>query len=230
MIVFLENKKTVLFFLLDGYADWESGYASAKLHNLGYTVRTISLKLQPVNSQGNFLTSIDDSLDTFHDYQNLAALLFIGGTGWGDQHLIKGYDRTLYDENASKAIKEFIGYSLSIPNVLVAAICDGATFMADNGYLNKIPHTGNSLAHLCEKAPGYVGKDFFQEKQAVSSGRIITANGTAPLEFLREILISLNELGSKENVNRWYMFNKKGKYTDTSVLTFNPPTTSASGS
>lgn len=208
----LENKKIVLFFLLDGYADWETGYASAKLHNLGYTVRTISLKLPPVKSQGEFQTSIDYSLDTFHDYQNLAALLLIGGTGWGDRHLIKGYDRNLYDENASKGIKEFIDHSLSISNVIVAAICDGATFMADNGYLNKIPHTGNSLAHLREKAPEYEGKNFFKEKQAVSSGRIITANGTAPLEFSREILISLNELGSKESVYEWYMFNKKGSF------------------
>lgn len=212
MIVVLKNKKMVLFFLLDGYADWETGYTSAKLHNLGYTVCTISLKVQSVRSQGAFLTSIDYSLDTFHDYENLVALLLIGGTGWGDQHLIKGYDRNLYDESVSKGIKGFIDHTLSIPNVMVAAICDGATFMADNGYLDKIPHTGNSLAHLCEKAPGYEGKDFFQEKQAVSSNRIITANGTAPLEFSCEILISLNELGSKEKVNEWYRFNKKGSF------------------
>lgn len=212
MIVVLENNKIVLFFLLDGYADWETGYTSAKLHNLGYSVHTISLKLSAVKSQGNFQTSIDYSLDTFYDYENLAALLLIGGTGWGDQHLIKGYDRNLYDKNASKSIKGFIDHSLSIPNVVVAAICDGATFMADNGYLDEIPHTGNSLAHLSEKAPGYEGKEFFQEKQAVSSDKIITANGTAPLEFSREILISLNELGSKERVNEWYMLNKKGSF------------------
>jgi hypothetical protein len=113
--VFLENKKIVLFFLLDEHADWETGYASAKLHNLGYTVRTISLKVQSVKSQGEFLTSVYYSLDTFHD-QNLAALLLIGGTGWGDQHLIKGYDRNLYDENASRGIKEFIEHSLSVHN------------------------------------------------------------------------------------------------------------------
>lgn len=208
----VQGRKIILFFLLDGYADWETGYASAKLHNLGYNVYTISLKLPSVRSQGNFLTSVDYSLDTFHDYQNLASLLLIGGTGWGNQHLIKGYDKNSYDEDTSKSIKRFIDYSLSVPNVVVAAICDGATFMADNGYLDKIPHTGNSLAHLSEKALKYEGEDLFQEKQAVYSGRIITANGTAPLEFSREILIALNELGSKKNINEWYMLNKRGSF------------------
>jgi putative intracellular protease/amidase len=208
----LEKNNIALFFLLDGYADWETGYVSAKLHNLGYMVRTISLTLSAVRSQGNFLTSIDDSLDTFQDYQNLAVLLLIGGTGWGDQHLIKGYGRERYDAHGSKRIKACIDHSISIPSVVVAAICDGATFMADNGYLDTIPHTGNSLEHLREKAPGYKGKEFFQEKQAVSSHSIITANGTAPLEFSREILISLHALGNKENIHKWYLSNKKGSF------------------
>ena len=38
----------------------------------------------------------------------------------------------------------------------------------------------------------YQGQDYFVEAQAVSSESFITANGTAPLEFAREILIRLN--------------------------------------
>lgn len=205
--------KHILLFLLDGYADWESGFASAKLNkpDLGYKVHTISLT-QSVTSQGNFSTNIEYLLDTFQDFQNLAALLLIGGTGWGNQHLIKGYSPTLYDTASSQKITTFIDRCLTCQNVLVAAICDGTTFLADNRYLDKIAHTGNSLAHLKGKAPAYQGECLFQEKQAVASDRIITANGTAPLEFTREILIALNMLGTKEKADAWFTLYKHGSF------------------
>ncbi|WP_152657979.1 hypothetical protein [Oceanobacillus sp. CFH 90083] len=58
----------------------------------------------------------------------------------------------------------------------------------NKGYLDHIIHTGNSTAHLIEAAPDYKGKEHFIEKQAVSTEGFITANGTAAVEFSREIL------------------------------------------
>lgn len=48
-------------------------------------------------------------------------------------------------------------------------------------------------------------------EQAVMDDRIITANGTAPLEFAREVLMALNIAPESEILN-WYEFHKYGFY------------------
>ncbi|WP_182188552.1 type 1 glutamine amidotransferase family protein [Pectinatus frisingensis] len=75
-----------------------------------------------------------------------------------------------------------------------------------------ISHTGNSLSHLKEKAPKYNGEWLFKEKQAIYDNNIITANGTAPLEFVREILLALNMFGGKNKVDEWYNLYKQGTF------------------
>jgi hypothetical protein len=206
--------KIILMLLLDGFADWESGFASAKLNKpeLGYCIKTISIGYSPVISQGNFSINIDYTLDSFQDFNNLSALLLIGGTGWGDKRLIRGYNLELYDSDTSKKITELINKCLS-SNILVAAICDGATFLADNNYLDSILHTGNTLAYFKGKAPYYKGEILFQERQAVTDNNIITANGTAVLEYIRDILIKLDMLGNREKAEEWFNLYKKGYYS-----------------
>lgn len=206
--------KQILLFLLDGYADWESGFISAKLNKseLGFCVNTISLEKTTIISQGNFSTNIDYSLDTYNKFENLAAFILIGGTGWGNQNLISGYNISKYNKNASQKIKNFIGKCQN-QNILVAGICDGATFLADNSFLDNTPHTGNSLSYIREKAPEYKGETFFEEKQSVIGENIITANGTAPLEFVRDILIKLNILEYNEAID-WFNLFKKGFYNE----------------
>lgn len=206
--------KKILLFLLDGYADWESGFVSAKLNKpeLGFEVETISLKTKTVTSQGNFVTNVAHTLESFDDFDNLSALVLIGGTGWGNQHLIKGYHPNRYDESSSANITALIDECLIRRHIIVAGICDGATFLADNGYLNKIDHTGNSLQHLQDKALDYAGAVHFKERQAVSFGKIITANGTAPLEFTRELLLGLEMLEGQNQVDEWYQTYKQGVF------------------
>lgn len=152
------------------------------------------------------------SLDTYHDSSHLSAFILIGGTGWGNKNLIRGYHLDQYDSATSERINGFIRKCQS-SEILVAAICDGATFLADNGYLDHIAHTGNTVEHLKEKAPYYKGEEFFKEQQAVTCGNIITANGTAVLEFTREILIQLNMLENKEKAIEWFNLYKKGYFT-----------------
>lgn len=148
--------KLVLLFLLDGYADWEAGFTSAKLNkpDLGYCVRTISIEKKAIISQGNFSTNIDYSLDSFCAYDKLAAFLLIGGTGWESERLIRSSSLNLYDVYTSTRIAGLVDKCLSL-GIPVAAICDGATFLADKGYLDDKVHTGNMLTYLKEKAPFY---------------------------------------------------------------------------
>ena len=63
------------------------------------------------------------------------------------------------------------------------------------------------------QAPNYSGEKLYLEKQAVSDSGIITANGSAALEFSREILLIL-KAKTKDGAREWYGMNKYGFYKD----------------
>ncbi len=75
--------------------------------------------------------------------------------------------------------------------------------------MNDVPHTSNHLDDLQETAgTRYTNKAHYLEKQAVRSGRLITANGSAFLEFGKEVLEALNAAPQPE-IDEWYGFSKK---------------------
>lgn len=207
--------KQILLFLLDGYADYESCHLAVELNKseLGFKVNTISIEKESVISLGNFTTKINYLIDEYSDFENLAAFILIGGTDWKNRTLVKGYNPIKYDSESAQKIKYFIERCIK-KNILVGAICDATTFLADSGFLDNIPHTGNSLSYIKEKALDYKGEDFFVKKQSVIGGNVITANGTASLEFTRDVLLKLNALRSKDATIEWYNFFKKGFYND----------------
>lgn len=171
--------KKILVFLTDGYADWEPALIAAELSKSEYDfeVKTIALNKQPKKSMGGFHVLPDYGLDepVFQEC-DIALLIVPGGTGWGD---VKNHKVTSLIDACLKR------------NIPVAAICDGVTFLANKGYLDSVRHTGNTLEYLKQMAPNYKGQELFVEEQAVSDGNFITANGTAPIEFAREILKKL---------------------------------------
>ncbi|MNO61384.1 putative protease YdeA [compost metagenome] len=189
-------KKEVLIFISNGYADWEAGYISAELNKpeSEYKVKTVSLNSDNVQSMGGFTVIPDYHLDNIPSQFEM--LILIGGTSWKDNSaIIPMVEKCIQDKTP------------------IAAICDATTFLAEHGYLDNIPHTGNSLDYLKEYAPNYKGHTHFIEKQTVSSDDIITANGTAALEFTREILKKLNVM-PLEKVDGWYHFFKNGFYQE----------------
>lgn len=58
----------------------------------------------------------------------------------------------------------------------------------------------------------YTGEAKYIAKQAVSDKNVITANGTAALEFAKEVLLALN-IADKDKILDWYNFHKLGFYT-----------------
>ncbi|WP_405173271.1 type 1 glutamine amidotransferase family protein [Paenibacillus sp. FSL H8-0260] len=189
-------RKEVLMFLSNGYADWESGYISAELNKpeSEYKVSTVALTSDNVKSMGGFTVVPDYTIDSLPAQYEM--LILIGGTGWKDNSAITPV--------IEKCLQE------SVP---IAAICDATTFLAEHGYLDNIPHTGNSLDYLKQNAPNYKGEANYIEKQAVSSEYIITANGTASLEFAREVMKKLEGFPI-EAVEGWYKFFKDGFYQE----------------
>jgi len=93
---------------------------------------------------------------------------------------------------------------------IVGAICNAASFMARCGFLNGIRHTGNGLDQLKHWGrEDYTNAEGYVNAQAVSDGNIVTANGSATLEFAKELL-TLLENDTPERIEMYYQFNKLG--------------------
>lgn len=191
-------KKEVLVFIFDGYAEWESAYVCSKLNEAesGYKVKTISFDREPKLSMGGFHVIPDY---TINDYpKEFSMLILIGGEAWGEKK-----------NHEAKKLLEYAA-SHSIP---IGAICGAILILGEMGYLDNIKHTSNTLEFMKELAPNYKGDKNYIKKQAVYDKNIITANGTAALEFAREILLKLNA-GPEDKIRNWYEFHKYGFYKD----------------
>lgn len=191
-------KKEVLFFIFDGYADWEAAYLSSELNSTDseYVVKTVSLDKESKISMGGFCVLPDYSVDDFP--QDFHLLILCGGVAWIEQK--------------NDAVQQVVDYAVK-KHIPVGAICNAANFMAEKGYLDNISHTGNTLEFMKSQAPNYRGEQHFIEQQAVCDAGIITANGSGALEFTKEILLLLGTK-PKEKIMEWYNLNKFGFYTE----------------
>lgn len=192
-------KKNILFVILPQYADWEAAYlasAIAMLAGENYAIRTVSLSQDAVTSIGGFRVLPDYDLKSVpSDYE---ALILIGGMAWRD-------------ENAQQ-IKPLVTDCFRKGKVL-GGICDASAFLGTAGVLNDVFHTSNDRNDLKQWAgSAYTGEEKFIAKQAVRDQNVITANGTAPMEFAKEVLLALHA-ASEEKIADWYSFHKLGFYT-----------------
>jgi putative intracellular protease/amidase len=191
-------KKTVLFVVLEQYADWEIPYVSTWLLALGqgkYDIKTVSLTKEPVKSLGGLTVLPDYDIQTAPtDYEGL---ILIGGMSWRKEE--------------AKQVKS-LALSARDNKKLLAGICDASAFLGTIGVLNDVDHTSNNLDDLKKWAGNaYTGESKYKMQPAVSDNRIITANGTAPLEFAKEVLLAL-EVATENKIMEWYNFYKLGIY------------------
>ncbi|WZY00647.1 type 1 glutamine amidotransferase family protein [Bacillus sp. FSL W7-1360] len=191
-------KEEVIVFISEGYADWEGAYICSELNkpNTKFVIKTAGITKEPIKSMGGFTVIPDYSIGELPPH--FAMLILIGGTSWmtGQNDHIKSIIDTCVDKG-----------------ILVSAICDACTFLANNGYLDHTAHTGNSLDYLAKFAPNYTGEKHFMARQVVSTDSFITANGTAAIEFSREILKYLGVMQEKE-LDEWYHWFKVGFYEE----------------
>lgn len=192
-------KKTFLFVILQQYADWEAAYITSAITMLGqgqYDIKTVSLSKDHVQSIGGFRVLPDyDITSVPNDYE---ALILIGGMEWRKEN--------------SQQIKALVEECRKKGKVL-GGICDASAFLGTIGVLNDVSHTSNDLNDLKQWAgSAYTGETKYIAKQAVSDKNVITANGTAPMEFAKEVLLAL-KVASDEKIMEWYNFHKLGFYT-----------------
>lgn len=189
-------KKTVLMLLLDQFADWEAAYLSPWIVAMGqdqYTVKTVSLSTDPIHSMGGFTVIPDYEIASVpNDYEGL---ILVGGLSWRS-------------EDAQQVIP--LVKQAWERNKVLGGICDAAGFLGTIGILNQVQHTCNDLDDLKQWAgAAYTGEEHHLLQQAVRDGKIVTANGTAPLEFAKEVILALG-LVPEEYVEGWYDFYKLG--------------------
>lgn len=191
----------ILYVLLPDYAAHEAVFLSQAIASDEYALKVhpkyvnkvVAPTSEPVRSIGGFRTIPDYSFGTMPD--DYAALVLIGGFGWA----------TPVAEQVAPLVKRAIENGK-----IVGAICNGASFMAKCGFLNGVRHTGNGLDQL--KAWGgdnYTNPDGYVHVQAVGDGNIVTANGSATLEFARELLLMLGN-DTPERIEMYYRFYKQG--------------------
>lgn len=192
-------KKTILFVILQQYADWEAAYITSAITMLGqgqYDIKTVSLSKDYVQSIGGLRVLPDyDTASVPEDYE---ALILIGGMTWRKEN--------------TQQIKKLVEECCQKGRVL-GGICDASAFLGTVGVLNDVMHTSNDKDDLKQWAgSAYTGENKYMAKQAVRDKNVITANGTAPMEFAKEILLALN-VASEDKVSEWYNFHKLGYYT-----------------
>lgn len=191
----------ILYILLPDFAEHEAVYLSqavasnecALKDTPKYVNKVVAPTLEPVRSIGGFRIIPDYSFGTMpEDY---AALILIGGFGWTEP----------VAEHVVQIVREAIDRG-----IIVGAICNGASFMAKHGFLNNIRHTGNGLEQLkLWGGVNYTNPKGYIHAQAVSDKTIVTANGSAALEFAKELLLLL-ENDTPERIEMYYQFNRQG--------------------
>ncbi len=193
--------KTVYIYLQDSLADWEAGYAIAELHSGRFfkktaqllTVKSCALSMNPATTMGGLKIMPELLVDEI--CLSEAALLILPGSN------------TWLEPQHEPAIRKAAAFlTAGIP---VAAIC-GATFaLGRAGLLNQQKHTSNDLAYLRQVAgDAYTGARLYQQQEAVRDGNLITASGTAPLEFAYHILDRL-DVFEPDTLTFWYKLNKE---------------------
>lgn len=191
--------QTVHLFVFDGLADWEAGYAIAAINNPQfqkipgrYAVRTAALAGRRVLTMGGIRIEPDMALEALSPADS-ALLILPGGMAWEEGKNMEALAtaRTFLDAG-----------------VPVAGICAATAALARAGLLAGRRHTSNSRDYL--SATQYGGEALYEDAPAVTDANLITAPGTAPLDFAFHILRRL-DLYTPDVLDAWYGLFKTGR-------------------
>ncbi|WP_458792427.1 DJ-1/PfpI family protein [Yoonia sp. MH D7] len=155
--------------LTQGFADWEYaliGGTGGPFY--GLDVQYFSPEAGQLTSQGGLTAVVSQDLDALSAWQPDVAVV-VGGTVWETEKApnISDFLKTLHESGT-----------------YIAGICGGTLALARAGLLNDAPHTSNDADFLKQNAADYAGDTHYQASpSAISSGRLITAPGTAPASF-----------------------------------------------
>jgi putative intracellular protease/amidase len=186
-------------FVFDDLADWEMAYAVAGINSPQfqiapgrYRIRTVSLHARSILSMGGIRIVPDLVLDELSPHDS-AMLILPGGMPWASGQNAQAVDLA----------RRFLD-----AGVPVAAICAATLALARGGLLDHRRHTSNAPDYLATSQ--YHGASLYEEAPAVTDGKLITAPGTAAIDFARHIFQQL-ELYTPPVLDAWYGLHKTGR-------------------
>ena len=176
--------KTVHMAIYPLLADWEVGHATAHINNGRwqkhpglYEVKTVAATSGPVTTMGGATIVPDVTLDELSPADSVM-LILPGADSW----LAPGGNAEF-----AKAARRFL--EAGTP---VAAICGATAGLAAEGLLDDRRHTSNAADFLSGFVPTYEGADSYVHEPAVTDGDLVTASGTSPVAFAREVFARLD--------------------------------------
>ena len=187
--------------MLQQFAEHELPYFTQPLRsdamemkeNPKYENKIVAESMEPVEAISGFRLLPDYTFETIPD--DYAALVLIGGYSWNSETA----------ERVAPLVADAIRKGR-----IVGAICNAASWMASKGFLNGVRHTGNGIEQLqLWGGEAYTNATGYVNAQAVSDQNIVTANGSANLEFACEILSLLKNDEPKE-IEMYKTFYKMG--------------------
>jgi putative intracellular protease/amidase len=192
------QQRTVHLFVFDTLADWEPSFAIAGINSpsvspttVSYRVQTVGLDRTPVRTMGGVTILPDLALSELEPAES-AMLILPGSDRWEEGELSEVFP----------LVARFID-----ADVPVAAICGATIGLARGGFLDTVRHTSNDRSVL--EATGYQGVAHYQDAPVVADGPVITAAGTAALEFAALIFRQLG-VYSDAMTDAWYALFKTG--------------------
>jgi putative intracellular protease/amidase len=192
------NPKIIYLYLFDTLSDWKIGYISAGINNPimhlnpeKYKLKTFSFDKKPIRTIGGLKITPDISIKEM-ELSNAEMLILPGGKSW--------------DEGDNKEVA-LLAKKFHKHHIKIAAICGATLGLAKIGLLDSIKHTSNSKDYLLNSS--YQGGGYYVNESSVCNGGIITASGTASLEFAKNIFKELN-LYKPEVLEAWYELFKNG--------------------
>lgn len=192
-------KNIVYLYVFDTMADWETGYLSAEINSGRYfkkdlaplKIVTVGIDKTPITTMGGLKILPEIELSQCNA-EAAAALILPGGDTWTEP----------IHAPIIKMVKEYLEKGIA-----VGAICGATIRLAMEGILDKRNHTSNNLEYLKMVCPDYKGEMNYKEECTVTDGNLITAEGTAPLEFAYHVLKVL-DVFSPETLESWYNLYK----------------------
>ncbi|EKN63751.1 glutamine amidotransferase [Schinkia azotoformans] len=189
------HTKKVYLYVFDTMSDWEVGYLIAELNTGRYfkkelaplEVVAVGVDKKTVTTMGGLkilpIISIDECI-----LKSTDVLILPGGNTW-----IEAIHEPIL-KKVSKSLKE---------GIVVAAICGATVGLAKMGLLDSRRHTSNNLEYMKMVCPNYIGEKYYEMGPAVTDGNLVTASGTAPLEFAMHVLKVL-DVFAPETLHSWF--------------------------
>lgn len=189
-------EQSVHTLVFDGLADWEPALALAVLRDNGLPITTVGFTRDTVTTAAGMRIVPDLSWEEVR-IAKVKLLLIPGGDAWQRSE----YPTAAFESTLKKLLEA---------KVPVAAICGATVALARAGAFEGRPHTSNDAHWLSSIAPEYRGRELYRDELVVRQDGLITAPGTAPVEFAREVI---SELGAmpEDKIGAWFTLFKTGR-------------------